>query len=84
MPSAPEIAQRNRKIRPPEILRQTNAEQFRYACNQIDAAGKIAVLLHGVRQNADNGHRAAPCAARRVKHSADYRQSAICDNHLFE
>ena len=83
VPPAPEIAQRNREIRPPEILRQSNTEQLRNARDQINAAGKIAVLLHGIGQHADHGHRAAPRAARRVKHGADHRQDAVGNNHLF-
>ena len=84
MPAPPEIAQGDRKVRPFEVRRERNAHLLRDAGDQIDAAGKVAVLLQGIQQHAQHRHRAAVCPRLRAEDGVHRRQRAVRDDHLLE
>ena len=53
VPAAPEIAQAQGDIGQVEVVRDIEAHEQGHALGQIGIAGKIAVDLHGVGQDAD-------------------------------
>ena len=59
VPAPPEIAEGDGEIRPLEVRRKLYAEELGDARHQINAAGKIRVLLEGVKQHTDDDDRAA-------------------------
>ena len=83
MPAAPEIAQGDGKVRTAEVGRQLDAEELGNAGHQIDAAGKIGVLLQGIHEDGDDDD-AAAVALRVCEDFRDQGQGAVSQNFLFE
>ena len=83
VPAPPVFRQGCGKDRTAEILGHVNAEHPRGAARNVDAAGKIAIELDAVEQNAAGNDRAAVRAVFR-DHSVYQHGGPVGDNKLFE
>ena len=83
MPAAPVVGERGGKQRSAEVERHIDAEHARDAACDVDAAGKIAVQLDAVEQDAQRDDRTA---IRAVFHDdVVYQNSrAVGDDDFFE
>ena len=81
VPAPPEIAEGDGEIRPLEVRRKLYAEELGDARHQINAAGKIRVLLEGVKQHADDDDRAAVGAL--VAENRFHQRQGTVGDHLF-
>ena len=79
MPAPPEIPQRGRKIRLPEVGHHLNAVQLRNTQYHINAAGKICILLQRVQQNGQQCHRTGQLGVIAVEDGGNRRGGQVCD-----
>ena len=83
VPAPPVVGERRGKDRAAEVLRHIDAEQARDAAGNVDAAGKIAVELDAVEQNAARDDCAAVGAVV-LDDGVDQHGGPVGDDELFE
>ena len=83
MPAAPEFRDGPGEIRAPEILRHIDAHRLCTASGDIDAAGEVRIVLHGIQEDADDD-----AEARQIqvvgKDEIDGDRGAVSDDHFLE